>query len=83
MEVYIDDMIVKSKAKRDHIFYLEKVFAVIRNYNMCLNAKKHIFGVILRNFLGYLISSLGIEANPDEIIALVKIRSSWCLKEVQ
>ena len=52
MEVYIDDMLVKSKEARDHITYLEEMFAVLKKYQMKLNPLKCVFGMSSNKFLG-------------------------------
>jgi len=67
MEVYVDDMIVKSKAEGDHSRDLQKTFDILRAFNIKLNPKKCIFGVRSGKFLDFMISSRGIEANPNKI----------------
>jgi len=66
MAVYVDDMIVKSKSA-DHSHDLRQTFDILRAFNMKLNPKKCVFGVRSRKFLGFMISSREIEANPDKI----------------
>ncbi|XP_019241234.1 PREDICTED: uncharacterized protein LOC109221226 [Nicotiana attenuata] len=70
MEVYIDDMLVKSAKKKDHIDHLKEAFEILRKYGMKLNPKKYAFGVASGKFLGYLVSERGIEVNPDRIKAI-------------
>nr|XP_016453476.1 PREDICTED: RNA-directed DNA polymerase homolog [Nicotiana tabacum] len=70
MEVYIDDMLVKSKRKEDHIDHLREEFGILRQYDMKLNNKKYAFGVASVKFLGFLVSQRGIEVNPDQIKAI-------------
>ena len=65
IEVYIDDMVVKSKWEAQHIEDVKGVFEVLWQYRLRLNAKKCAFGVGASKFLGYLITNQGIEANPD------------------
>ena len=65
VEVYIDDMVVKSKQEVRHIEDLQGVFEVLRQHKLRLNAEKCAFGVGVGKFLGYLITSRGIEVNPD------------------
>ena len=65
IEVYIDDIVVKSKQEVRHIEDLQGVFKVLRQHKLCLNAKKCAFGVGAGKFLGYLITNQGIEVNPD------------------
>ena len=67
MEVYFDDMIVKSKAEEDHGNDLRKTFDILQAFSMKLNPKKCVFGVRSSKFLGFMISSHGIEATPDKI----------------
>ena len=52
MEVYIDDMLVKSLVASDHIKHLEQAFEVLKKYNMKLNPVKCSFGVTLGKFIG-------------------------------
>nr|XP_009780140.1 PREDICTED: uncharacterized protein LOC104229231 [Nicotiana sylvestris] len=70
MEVYIDDMLVKSAKKEDHIGHLKKAFEILRQHGMKLNPKKCAFGATSGNFLGFLVSQRGIEVNPDQIKAI-------------
>lgn len=83
IEAYIDDMIVKSKAKEDHVEDLRETFDNLRRYNMKLNPKKCVFGVDSDKFLGFLIDQRGIEANPDKIQAVTNMTSPKSVKEVQ
>ena len=64
VEVYIDDMVVKSKLEIQHIDDLKEVFEVLRCHKF-LNADKCAFGVGAGKFLGYLITNQGIEVNLD------------------
>ena len=50
MEVYVDDMIVKSCEVQQHVKDLEEVFARIRKYNIRLNPEKCVFNVRGGNF---------------------------------
>ena len=67
MEVYIDDMLVKSIKVELHVAHLAKSFQVLKNYNMKLNPTKCAFGVSSRKFFGFIVNSRGIVANPDKI----------------
>ena len=66
VEVYIDDMMVKSKQKAWHVEDLQGVFEVLQKHRLHLNAEKCAFGVGAGKFLGYLITSRGIEVNPAD-----------------
>ena len=70
MEVYIDDMVVKSKKSEEHVPNLVKIFEILRQHKLRLNASKCAFGVGLGKFLGYMITTQGIEVNPDQITAI-------------
>jgi hypothetical protein len=70
VEVYIDDMVVKSVKSTDHVEDLRKVFEILRRNNLKLNATKCAFGVGSGKFLGFLVTQRGIEANPDQIAAI-------------
>ncbi|XP_048605619.1 uncharacterized protein LOC125583099 [Brassica napus] len=83
MEVYIDDMLVKSLEAEDHISHLQQAFSTLRKYNMKLNPAKCSFGVSSGKFLGYIVTHRGIEANPEQIRAIHSIPSPKNVKEVQ
>ncbi|KAF8105130.1 hypothetical protein N665_0162s0009 [Sinapis alba] len=83
MEVYIEDMLVKSLKAEDHISYLQHAFSTLRKYNMKLNTAKCSFGVNSGKFLGYIVTHRGIEANPQQIRAIQTIPSPRNIKEVQ
>ena len=80
-EVYIDDMVVKSKQKKGHIDDLKELFEVLRQHKLRLNANKCAFGVRASKFLGYMIAYRGIEVNPDQAVKRLKPLSNP--KEVQ
>ena len=67
IEVYIDDMVVKSKLVSNHIGDLDDIFQVLRKYRLCLNASKCSFGVGSGKFLGYMVTHRGIEVSPNQI----------------
>lgn len=71
MEVYVDEMLVKTKYQRDHVNDLTECFSIMRKYNMWLNPRKCSFGVSSGKFLGYTVNARGIEANSDKIQALI------------
>ncbi|KAH9750796.1 Ribonuclease H [Citrus sinensis] len=83
MEVYVDDMITKSKISKEHVRHLEETFGLLRKYKMKLNPEKCAFGVESGKFLGFMVSHRGIEANPEKIQAIVQMRSPRNLKEMQ
>ena len=83
VEVYVDDMLVKSLDEEKHLDDLEETFDTLRRYNMKLNQSKTAFGVSSRKFLGFMVSYRGIEANPDKIQAILDMEPPRNIKEVQ
>ena len=67
MEVYIDDIVVKSKTREDHAHHLQEVFHLLRRYDMKLNPSKCAFGMSAGKFLGFMVTQRGIEVSPDQI----------------
>ena len=83
MEVYIDDMLVKSVKAELHVAHLAESFQVLKNYNIKLNPTKCAFGVLVRKFLGLIVNRRGIEANPNKIKAMLDMQPPSNTKEVQ
>lgn len=83
VEVYIDDMVVKSKEEQGHISDLVDMFEILRQYKLHLNADKCVFGVRVGKFLRYMITYQGIEVNPNQISAIERLMSLSNPKEVQ
>uniref|UniRef100_A0A2N9FK28 Uncharacterized protein n=1 Tax=Fagus sylvatica TaxID=28930 RepID=A0A2N9FK28_FAGSY len=83
VEVYIDDMVVKSVRAEDHLEDLRAVFNTLRRHRLKLNASKCAFGVGSGKFLGFMVTQRGIEANPDQISAILELRPPRTVREVQ
>ena len=83
MEVYIDDMLVKSTTAELHIAHLSEAFQILRNYNMKLNPAKCAFGVSAGKFLGFIVNHRGIAANSNKIKVVLDMPSPSSIKEVQ
>ena len=83
VEVYVDDMIVKSKEREDHYTALQKFFQRIREYRLRLNPQKCTFGVTAGKMLGFLITQMGIEVDPSKIKAILEMPPPRIEKEVQ
>ena len=83
IEVYIDDMVVKSKVVSKHVEDLTNIFEILRKHKLRLNASKCSFGVGSGKFLGYMVTHRGIEVNPDQIKAINSLQSPRNPKEVQ
>ena len=60
MEIYVDEMLVKSLQAEDHIRYLDQAFQVLSKYQMWLNPTKYVFGVASEKFLGFMVHNRGI-----------------------
>ena len=83
LEVYIDNMVVKSKQEKEHIDDLKEVFELLRRHKLCLNVNKCFFGVGAIKFLGYMIAYQGIEVNLNQIKAVKCLKPLSNPKEVQ
>ncbi|KAM1256282.1 hypothetical protein ACFX2G_031011 [Malus domestica] len=83
MEVYVDDMLVKSKHADQHITNLSETFTILKRYRMRLNPNKCAFGVGSGKFLGFMISQRGIEANPEKIKAIIDMKEPITSKDIQ
>ena len=70
VEVYVDDMMVKSKMREGHFEALDKFLARLKKYNLRLNPKKCIFRVTSGKLLGHIVSKRGIEVELDKIKAI-------------
>jgi len=70
VEVYVDDMIVKSRDEEQHVEYLAKMFERLRKYKLRLNPNKCTFGVRSGKLLGFIVSQRGIEVDPDKVRAI-------------
>ena len=83
MEVYVDDMLVKSREELVHLDDLKEMFTTFKQYQMKLNPAKCIFGVALGKFLGFMESQRGIEANSEKVQAIINMSLPKTVKEVQ
>ena len=73
VEVYVDDMMVKSKDRGSHTIYLRKFFEGIKEYRFRLNPQKCTFGVTVGKLLSFLVSDRGIEVDPSKIKAILEM----------
>ena len=83
MEVYIDDMLVKSKLHSDHVDHLQQTFNLLREYGMKLNPLKCAFGVSADRFLGFMVTQRGIEANPAQLKSILQSPAPSSKKGIQ
>ncbi|RVW67504.1 Retrovirus-related Pol polyprotein from transposon 17.6 [Vitis vinifera] len=83
VEVYVDDMIVKSQGRADHLEALERFFERIQEFRLRLNPKKCTFGVTSGKLLGHMVSERGIEVDPDKIKAILDMPAPKTEKEIR
>ena len=83
VQVYVDDMLVKSLQENDHLSNLQETFDTLRAYNMKLNPNKCVFRVTVGKFLGFMVSQRGIEVNLEKIRAIMELAPPKIVKEVQ
>ncbi|GKC97368.1 reverse transcriptase domain-containing protein [Tanacetum coccineum] len=80
LEAYVDDMVIKSRTEQDIIKDIEQTFSTLRRINMKLNPKKCSFGMEEGKFLGYIVTSEGIRANPEKAKVVMDMPSPKTLK---
>ena len=83
VQVYVDDMLLKSLRENNHLDDLQETFDTLWSYNMKLNPSKCVFGVTAGKFLGFIVSHRGIEVNPEKVWAIMELKPSRTVKEVQ
>ena len=66
MEVYVDDMLIKSREELAHLDDFKETFTTLKQYQK-LNPANCVFGVASGKFLGFMVSQRGIEANPEKV----------------
>ena len=70
IEVYVDDLIAKSRENKSHIENLQKLFKRLRKFQLKFNPVKCTFGVTFGKLLGFIVSRRRIE------VALIKFKRS-------
>jgi hypothetical protein len=83
IEVYVDDMIAKSKEGENHVQILKKLFERLRKYKLRLNPAKCSFGVKSGKLLGFMVSDKGIEMDPDKVKAIQSMPAPMNKKDVK
>ena len=83
IEVYIDDMVIKSKVVSEHVKDLEVIFGVLREHKLWLNASKCSFGVGSGKFLRYMVTHRGIDVSLDQIKVINSLQAPRNPKEAQ
>ncbi|GKV35924.1 hypothetical protein SLEP1_g44125 [Rubroshorea leprosula] len=83
LEVYVNDIVVKSLKTKDHLADLDETFNNLKKNRMWLNPAKCIFSVEFGKFLGFMVSERGIEVNREKIKAIVEMESPKSVKDIQ
>ena len=85
-ECYVDDVVVKTKKRADHLKDLRIVFERLRKYNLKMNPLKCTFGVTSGKFLGFIVKHRNIEVDQSKIKAIQnmpELRNLHDLKSLQ
>ena len=82
IEVYGDDIIIKSRESSNHLTHLKKFFDHLQCYNLKLNPVKYAFGVPAGKLLGFIVSRRGIELDPSKIKVIQELHPPKTKKEV-
>ena len=82
IEVYVDDMIAKSKPEEEHLVNLRRLFKRLRKYQLRLNPTKCTFEVKSGKLLGFIVSQRGIEVDPEKVKAILEMPESRTEKQV-
>ena len=83
IEVYVDDMIAKSRTTQDHLTDLRKLLQRLKKYQLRLNLNKCAFGVTSGKLLGFIVSGRGIEIDPEKVQAIWNMPKPRTEKEIQ
>jgi ribonuclease HI len=83
VEVYVDDILAKSKKEEDHVQVLRRLFERLRKFQLKLNPAKCSFGVKTGKLLGFIVSGRGIEVDPDKAKAIREMPAPRTEKEVR
>src|SRR3954465_7114831 len=83
IHVYVDDLVVKSVKRQTLLADLKETFANLHTYHIKLNPEKCVFGIPAGKLLGFLVSEIGIECNPEKIDATERMKQPRNLKDVQ
>jgi hypothetical protein len=83
VEVYIDDIVVKSASLDSHLVDLRLAFEKTHQYGLKMNPLKCAFGVSASKFLGFIIHEHGIEIDPKHVQSMKKAKALTCKKELQ
>ena len=83
MEDYVDDIVVKSTRREDHVKVLRKVFKRCKLFKLRMNSLKCAFGASAKIFLGFLVHSRGINVDPAKAVVIATIKPPTIVKELK
>ncbi|PKI70480.1 hypothetical protein CRG98_009114 [Punica granatum] len=83
VEVYVDDMIAKSKEGENHLVNLKRLFDRLKEYKLRLNPAKCTFGTRSGKLLGFVVNERGIEVDPDKVKAIKELPPPSTVREVR
>ncbi|XP_028091577.1 uncharacterized protein LOC114291891 [Camellia sinensis] len=83
IEYYVDDLVVKTKEKKNHEEDLRRIFECLRRYKLKMNPLKCAFGLSLGKFLGFVVRNKGIEVDPTKIKAIAKMPPPRNLRQLK
>lgn len=83
VEVYVDDMLVKSKREINHLDNLRETFETLQLYDMKFDPNKCVFGVASGKRLCFIVSQCGVKANPDKVQAILEMTSPKNVNKLQ
>ena len=82
VEAYIDDILVKLRARADHLNHLKEMFSLLRHHRLRLNLAKCASGISLGNFLGFLVDQRGIEMASGQVQAINQMKPPTSKKDI-
>ena len=83
MEIYIDDIVVKSKKAAEHVNHVRKSFERMRLHQLKINQIKCSFGVRAKNLLGFFVHQRGVEVDQNKAKAIILAKAPQNKKELQ
>ncbi|XP_052877211.1 uncharacterized protein LOC108451631 [Gossypium arboreum] len=83
IEVYVADMVAKSRTEKEHVQVLRKLFLRLRKFQLKLNPSKCTFGARSGKLLGFVVNEKGIEIDLDKVEAIQELHPPRTQKEVR
>ena len=83
LHTFVDDLLIFSKSREEHIQHLETVFAILRENGLHVKPSKCILGVAEIEYCGTIISAKGVKADPEKVAAIKLIEQSKNKRDVQ